>query len=353
MQNFDSPASKFCHLIAGQKLAKSAFLLSAGQSLKLVHGPNAHPIFWGWRLQRSRARRRWWRLRRDGAEAQWLFLREPDTRKTRRTRATKQVRTPINSNRKESLRRRITLQLQAKPVSDTLFNRHKLCWRQAAKFTERQFVGNGNQALNDKNAPFEEGNINGNSKFRTAKCRRMRNNGDERAVGVLEGMFRIKAGRTFCAMPRSTSQTSPRRGIFLLVVQGEDAGGGGGQLVIRGRGIIELGRAVKNDAAELPLLAGRKLLEFFKQMRGRCAHAEKIICLFSRASWKMGSLEAHPLDFLPSRTGWSGSGGTGAEAQWLFLPEPDRAGRASISAMRRKSASCGGCSRRCNWKSSA
>jgi hypothetical protein len=30
-----------------------------------------------------------------------------------------------------------------------------------------------------------------------------------------------------------------------------------------------------------------------------------------------------------------------------------RAGRASISAMRRKSASCGGCSRRCNWKSSA
>jgi hypothetical protein len=25
----------------------------------------------------------------------------------------------------------------------------------------------------------------------------------------------------------------------------------------------------------------------------------------------------------PCRTGWSGSGGTGAEAQWLFLPEPD------------------------------
>lgn len=23
------------------------------------------------------------------------------------------------------------------------------------------------------------------------------------------------------------------------------------------------------------------------------------------------------------RTGWSGSGGIGAEAQWLFLPEPD------------------------------
>jgi hypothetical protein len=23
------------------------------------------------------------------------------------------------------------------------------------------------------------------------------------------------------------------------------------------------------------------------------------------------------------RTGWSGSGGTGAEAQWLFMPEPN------------------------------
>jgi len=135
-------------------------------------------------------------------------------------------------------------------------------------------------------------------------------------------MFKIKAGRTFCAIPRSTSQTSPRRGIFLLVVQGEDAGGGGGQLVIRGRGVIELGRAVKNDAAELPLLAGRKLLEFFKQMRGRCAHAEKIIRLFSRASWKCAVLKRIRSIF-PWRTGWSCSGGTGAEAQWLFMPEPD------------------------------
>ena len=80
-------------------------------------------------------------------------------------------------------------------------------------------------------------------------------------------------------------------------MQGEDAGGGGGQLFVRGRGIIELSRATKNDAAELPLLAGRKPLEFFKQMRGRCAHAEKIIRLFSRASWKMCGLGAYPLDF--------------------------------------------------------
>jgi hypothetical protein len=44
---------------------------------------------------------------------------------------------------------------------------------------------------------------------------------------------------------------------------------------------------VKNDTAELPLLAGSQPLEFLKQMRGRCAHAEKIMRLFSRASRKM------------------------------------------------------------------
>jgi len=44
------------------------------------------------------------------AEAQRLFLPEPDTRKTRLTRAARQARTPINSNRKESLRRRRNLQ---------------------------------------------------------------------------------------------------------------------------------------------------------------------------------------------------------------------------------------------------
>jgi len=49
---------------------------------------------------------------------------------------------------------------------------------------------------------------------------------------------------------------------------------------------------VKNDAAELPLLAGRKPLEFFKQMRRRCAHAEKIMRLFTRARWKMCGFDA-------------------------------------------------------------
>ena len=39
-----------------------------------------------------------------GAEAQWLFLPEPDTRKTRLTRVAQQSWTPINPNRKESLR---------------------------------------------------------------------------------------------------------------------------------------------------------------------------------------------------------------------------------------------------------
>jgi hypothetical protein len=57
------------------------------------------------------------RLRRDDAEAQWLFMPEPSTRKTRLPRAGKQSWTPINSNRKESLRRRRNL--QRREVFDT------------------------------------------------------------------------------------------------------------------------------------------------------------------------------------------------------------------------------------------
>jgi hypothetical protein len=41
-----------------------------------------------------------------GTGAAAFLMPEPDTRKTRLTRAAKQARTPINSNRKESLRRR-------------------------------------------------------------------------------------------------------------------------------------------------------------------------------------------------------------------------------------------------------
>jgi hypothetical protein len=47
MQNFASPASKFCHLIAGQKLVKTHFCCQQSQSLKLVQGPNVRPIFSG------------------------------------------------------------------------------------------------------------------------------------------------------------------------------------------------------------------------------------------------------------------------------------------------------------------
>ena len=43
MQNFASPASKFCHLIAGQKLVKTHFADSRG-NIEPVHGPDARPL---------------------------------------------------------------------------------------------------------------------------------------------------------------------------------------------------------------------------------------------------------------------------------------------------------------------
>ena len=62
---------------------------------------------------------------------------------------------------------------QSKPTPDTLFNRRKLCWGQTAEFAERQFGWDGNQALNNKSALFEERNINCHFNFGTTERRRV------------------------------------------------------------------------------------------------------------------------------------------------------------------------------------
>jgi hypothetical protein len=58
----------------------------------------------------------------------------------------------------------------------------------------------------------------------------------------------------------------------------------------------------------------------------RCCHAcgnqlNRSNCSNPRSGNASGSPFIRSI--FPGRTGWSGSGGTGAEAQWLFMPEPD------------------------------
>ncbi len=61
-------------------------------------------------------------------------------------------------------------------------------------------------------------------------------------------------GPRLWAMPRSTSQTSPRLGIFLLVEHGEDSCGGRSQFFVSHVAMAELRGSMNDDGTELPFL---------------------------------------------------------------------------------------------------
>jgi hypothetical protein len=74
-------------------------------------------------------------------------------------------------------------------------------------------VRNGDQILRIEHACAQERDGHGRLESGLAWTRGVRNDRDKSAVGVLSGdMLTTSAGRTFAAMPRSTNQTSPRRG---------------------------------------------------------------------------------------------------------------------------------------------
>src|SRR5437016_14662705 len=75
-------------------------------------------------------------------------------------------------------------------------------------------------------------------------------------------------------MPRSTIQTSPRRGICLLfaVEHGENPPGGSGQLLVGRRVVVKVSRAMENRVAKLSLRIDGKPLKLLKKLSGNSAH---------------------------------------------------------------------------------
>jgi hypothetical protein len=71
-------------------------------------------------------------------------------------------------------------------------------------------------------------------------------------------MLKINAGRVFCAMPRSTIQTSPRLGvgILLAVENGKNFSGSGRQLLVRRSIARKLRCTMDYSIAELALRVG-------------------------------------------------------------------------------------------------
>ena len=94
-----------------------------------------------------------------------------------------------------------------------------------------------------------------------------------------------RAGRVFPAVPKSISQTSPRRGVAILFLKGLEQGGGGSaeSLVFQGSGIE--GRERRNTSCvKAPLFHG-KVFEGVQQCFGISTH-EHIIPAHRRAKKK-------------------------------------------------------------------
>src|ERR1017187_5046328 len=91
-----------------------------------------------------------------------------------------------------------------------------------------------------------------------------------------QGPLRTRAGRTFSAMPRSTSQTSPRFGmLFLLIEHGEGDAGAAGDVLVRQRLAVEFNgcNAALQFLPQCLLFSGRERLKLFQNGFSLRAHA--------------------------------------------------------------------------------
>src|SRR2546425_1022436 len=89
-----------------------------------------------------------------------------------------------------------------------------------------------------------------------------------RSVSLKE-RFRIRPGRTFCAMPKSTIQTSPRLGtVFLLIQQGKTLGGSSDQFLVRQRSVFFRNYAAGDRFVNIPLFGARQSLELLQNGLG-------------------------------------------------------------------------------------
>src|ERR1035438_5210590 len=90
-------------------------------------------------------------------------------------------------------------------------------------------------------------------------------------------MLMTKAGRTFCVMPKSTCQTSPRSGtrsVLLLIQRAERSRSQRREIVIRQ--IIRHGNTFDDGASKLLTLLFRELLDFAKNLDDCLCHVLNI-----------------------------------------------------------------------------
>jgi hypothetical protein len=146
--------------------------------------------------------------------------------------------------------------------------------------------GERRYSLDEKSAGLQKGNRPGYFEGRTAQAGGVRNDGKECPVLYSNRPADYQGGTGFPAMPKSISQTSPRRGVAILFLKGFEQGGGGSAdfLVFQGSG-IERQRTAQHLLRKGALLFHREMFEGVEQCFGISAH-EHIIPAQRRAKKK-------------------------------------------------------------------
>jgi hypothetical protein len=119
---------------------------------------------------------------------------------------------------------------------------------QGTHFTYENGTWNVGLALHVERLGVEPGHINHHLKPPASRGRGVRYDGIESPFMVQNGMLKIAAGRALAAMPKSTSQTSPRLALsislLLFFVSEKGLFGGGDQVSFRNHTV----RIVVNNA---------------------------------------------------------------------------------------------------------
>ena len=127
-------------------------------------------------------------------------------------------------------------------------------------------------ALGRKSSLAKEGNPKGNLEKRTTKGGSLGNDRNDIPLFLSRRDIQNKCRAVFWASPRSTSQTSPRLGIFLLVQHRENAASRRGQFLIRNATVVEKRCPVDDYGAKFLLLIRRKPFKLREQLCRCSAH---------------------------------------------------------------------------------
>ena len=117
------------------------------------------------------------------------------------------------------IERHLLLWKVAQPAQQCLKNFVESFPGERTEQVQRPYSRKSRHALHKESPGLQKGCPNGNLKWRAAQRRRVRHDRDEGLVESPNATLTTSAGRVLPAWPKSISQTSPRRGVGIFLVE--------------------------------------------------------------------------------------------------------------------------------------